>query len=424
MAILDLLPKSVQDAHGWEKGKGWKIQESESEINAFVGNEDKAWATTIYPGDIVAANSKYSGVAYRNVDGKLVPEYAPEYARFMDENNIPQFAKDNLAAALVQYQNGGKPFLPTAGESYERLDDGGLTPDDRAVQRGIFAALKSKDVTELRKYSLLPGFAEISDVFSKEKADLDSGNSYQALFEERMQAALDGMLLDPHGWYQKYKNGNLFTPFTPVYDDYGRWDMWQKGLTEKGVAAQAQIQYDAAQITQATKEANEVAQGAVEPITVPVVPTYGADGDGEIYYDPNLNIKKNALGGRYDKPVASTLAEDHEPEYVIPIKKLDRAIPLIRMMLSEMGSKARDALAGLGITPDTDINQLVASKGLGMPGGGSPFSIVNNYNNNVTANPVINVYGAGQDPQAVGQAAYNAQERFLVRTLKAVVQSE
>jgi len=421
-AIMDMLPENVQNTLGWEKGKGWKIPEPESEKDAFVGDTDKDWATTVHQGDIVAADKKYAGVAYRNVDGNLIPEYAPEYARFMDENNIPKVVNDSLAAALQQYQSGGNPFLPSKGEPYQYLDDGGLTPEVRAVQKELFAALKNGTIGN---YSMIPGVAGLADVYSTEKAALDNGESYQALFEERVQAALDGMTLDPSGWYSKYKNGDLFTPFTPDYDYYGRWDMWQKGLTEEGVAKEAQIQYDPNQVTQATKEANDIAQGAVNPIYIPLIPTYGEDGDVEIRYDQHQDKTHNALGGRYDKPTETTLVEQGEPEYVIPIKKLGRAIPLIRMMLSEIGEKGRQMLSDFGITPDTDVNALVASKGLGMPGGGSPvINIVNNYTSTVNAPATFNINGSGNDPQAIGQAAYSAQERFLVRTLKAVVQSE
>ncbi len=422
MAIMDLLPQAVQDALGWEKGMGWKIPEPEPDKNAFVGDGDNPLGTTVNPGEIIAADKQYPGVAYRNVGDKFVPEYAPEYERFMDKNNIPQFAKDNLAAALAQYESGGDPYLPGKGESYERLDDGGLTPEVRAIQREILAALKSGDVGPL---ALLPGMVELQKIFTTEKEALDNGKSYQALFEERIQAALDGMMRDKSGWYENYQNGHLW-PFTPPYDN-GRWDMWQKGLTEKGVSTEAQVQYDATQVTQATKEAVDVAQGATKPITIPAnivvddpfQQSASPAGGGAFY------LTRNALGGRYDKPVASTLAEDNEPEYVIPIKKLNRAIPLIRMMLSEIGEKGRQMLSDFGITPDTDIEALVASKGLGRPGGGSPIiNVVNNYNytNTVNAPSTFNINGSGNDPQAIGQAAYNAQERNLVRTLKAVIE--
>lgn len=132
--------------------------------------------------------------------------------------------------------------------------------------------------------------------------------------------------------------------------------------------------------------------------------------------------KGNSQGGRYDKPIATPVAEDYDTEYIIPIKKPSRAIPLIRQMLFEMGSAASKALEGFGITPDTDIDALVASKGLGFPGKpGNVLNIVNNYNNTVTATTNITVQGAGQDAQAVGQATYNAHERSMVRYLKGVI---
>lgn len=196
---------------------------------------------------------------------------------------------------------------------------------------------------------------------------------------------------------------------------------------KNGLPIPFDAKYDPKQVSQATSGALDAAQREADnnPISVNVVAQYESPTtEGGDDSTAQSGTVKNDLGGRYDKPVKSTLAEDNDPEYVIPIKKLDRAIPLIQMMLAEMGDKARSALAGFGIGPDTNINDLVASKGLGRPGGGSPIiNIINNYNSTVNAPATFNINGSG-DPQDIGQAAYNAQERFLVRTLKAVIQSE
>lgn len=162
-------------------------------------------------------------------------------------------------------------------------------------------------------------------------------------------------------------------------------------------------------------------QADSNPIKVPIVPI--SIPWGWIFKLPGNVPQTNAAGGRYDQPTETTLVEDGDPEYVIPIGKPSRAIPLIRQMLAEMGSAATDLLASLGVSPDASIDDLVASKGLGRPGGaGYTVNVVNNYYNTVTANPNITVNGNG-DPSAIGQAAYNAAERNIIRTLKGVLPS-
>jgi hypothetical protein len=425
--LMNSLPQSIQDFLGWDTGAnggvgGWKTDQKN--VPVVSKGED------VTVEDQGTVPSKYPGVVYKNYGGILTPELAPEYQGKDWDTEVPQDVKDAFTYLGERFQVGNEPLLeqpeskPSTGGEIKSVDQT-LFDDFKSFLEGTNGEdTWNKDLPQWEHYP------KLKEAYDTESGRLENGEISKKDYDQAIDAIIKGAVSDYRNateffsddhqylqWYEAFKNGTVIPKSKDENPDGAK--------PEYGIDGDVEVRYDPSQVTQATKEATRIAQGAVNPIYVPLIPTYGEDGDVEIRYDQNQGKTPNALGGRYDKPTETTLVEQGEPEYVIPIKKLNRAIPLIRMMLSEMGSKAKDALAGLGITPDTDINQFVASKGLGMPGGGNPIiNIVNNNTYTVTANPVINVNGAGQDPQAVGQAAYNAQERFLVRTLKAVVQSE
>ncbi len=68
----------------------------------------------------------------------------------------------------------------------------------------------------------------------------------------------------------------------------------------------------------------------------------------------NLNtMLKAATGGRFTRPQQVEIAEDGDPEYVIPVKKEGIAVPLLRQLIGELSASARESLQGssLGVRP-------------------------------------------------------------------------
>ena len=129
---------------------------------------------------------------------------------------------------------------------------------------------------------------------------------------------------------------------------------------------------------------------------------------------------KAATGGRFSSPTMTEIAEDGDPEYVIPVKKESIVVPLLRQLFGELSDSARetlregfsrkdraDALSGL---PD-----LLAS----APAAAAPV-IQQTSNSSVQAPVSINVTAAGSDPEAVGKSIYDVAERYLLRTLQAL----
>ena len=53
---------------------------------------------------------------------------------------------------------------------------------------------------------------------------------------------------------------------------------------------------------------------------------------------------KAATGGRFSSPTMTEIAEDGDPEYVIPVKKESMAVPLLRQLFGELSDSARETL--------------------------------------------------------------------------------
>ena len=126
---------------------------------------------------------------------------------------------------------------------------------------------------------------------------------------------------------------------------------------------------------------------------------------------------KKALGGRVGKELNNVTIGEDGPEYVIPISKPNRATQLIKQMFGEMGTSAVQRVIGdmnLGIGANT-IGSDYASIASAM---GTPSSVTNN--NSVQAPVNIYVQASGVGAEDVGERAYDAAQRHMLRTLKGV----
>ncbi len=122
---------------------------------------------------------------------------------------------------------------------------------------------------------------------------------------------------------------------------------------------------------------------------------------------------KAATGGRFTRPQQVEIAEDGDPEYVIPVKKEGIAVPLLRQLIGELSASARESLQG---------SSLGGLSGLLSSASGANAPTVNQTNNNSVQAPVsINVTASGSDPEAVGRSVYDVAEQYLLRTLKGAI---
>ena len=115
-------------------------------------------------------------------------------------------------------------------------------------------------------------------------------------------------------------------------------------------------------------------------------------------------------GGRFSRPTSVQVAEDGDAEYIIPVKKENRALPRRRQLLGELSPAARQSL-----TEGTATAAMAAS----IPSVSSVATGMMTQNNqNVSAPVTINVNASGTDANRIGQSIYDTAERYLLRTLR------
>ena len=118
-----------------------------------------------------------------------------------------------------------------------------------------------------------------------------------------------------------------------------------------------------------------------------------------------------STGGRFTKPTSVEVAEDGDAEYIIPVKKESRALPLLRQLLGEISPEARMSLLNSAGTATSGVKASTSSIGP------APAPATQN-NSNVSAPVTINVNASGSDATRIGQSVYNTAERYLLRTMK------
>ena len=120
-----------------------------------------------------------------------------------------------------------------------------------------------------------------------------------------------------------------------------------------------------------------------------------------------------STGGRFSGPTLTEVAEDGDPEYVIPVKKESIAVSLLRQLFGELSDSAREALRGDALS---GLPDLLSSS----PAAAAPV-VHQNLSSSVQAPVSINVTAAGTDPEAVGRSIYDVAERYLLRTLEGAI---
>ena len=119
--------------------------------------------------------------------------------------------------------------------------------------------------------------------------------------------------------------------------------------------------------------------------------------------------QRMSAGGRFSGPTDVQVAEDGDAEYIIPVKKEDRAVPLLRQLLGELSPAARESLTG-------GAGSLPAAGGVSA--GTASIGNVTQDNRTVSAPVNINVNASSANAAEVGQRLYDTAERYLLRTLK------
>ena len=227
---------------------------------------------------------------------------------------------------------------------------------------------------------------------------------------------------------------SLGLDLSQAFTDYERFT----ALVKQPIALKA----SAAGITSAARTAlNSVRSLFAAPVTLYVKAEQEGGGT-----DPGGGPPvKMSAGGRFSRPTEVQVAEDGDAEYIIPVKKEERAVPLLRRLLSELSPAARKEIgnyeSAIAVTQIKDLdscsmgvmnraearmtpqefrmkNEAAGSILSGSPAAGQVLSIVTRDARSVSAPVSIQVHASGADAKEIGQSLYSVTERYLLRTLE------
>ena len=155
----------------------------------------------------------------------------------------------------------------------------------------------------------------------------------------------------------------------------------------------------------------------------PVDIRFRAETGGEESKSAGTTLKMST-GGRFSQPTDVQVAEDGDAEYIIPVKKEEKALPLLRQLLSELSPAARESItnSGSGIQDmklmPAESRERAGTILSGSLAAGEVGTTIYQTHQNVSAPVSIQVHASGTDPEQVGQSLYSMTERYLQRTLE------
>ena len=172
-------------------------------------------------------------------------------------------------------------------------------------------------------------------------------------------------------------------------------------------------------ITSAARSAmSSVRSIFAEPVDI----RFRAETGGEESKSTGTTLKMST-GGRFSSPTDVQVAEDGDA-YIIPVKKEEKALPLLRQLLSELSPAARESItnSGSGIQDmklmPAESRERAGTILSGSLAAGEVGTTIYQTHQNVSAPVSIQVHASGTDPEQVGQSLYSMTERYLQRTLE------
>ena len=132
-------------------------------------------------------------------------------------------------------------------------------------------------------------------------------------------------------------------------------------------------------------------------------------------------------GGRFARPTDVQVAEDGDAEYIIPVKKENRALPLLKQLLGELSPAARKNLnlSEMGMKDselsfNSGLERARTVLAVSPAAGNTVSGNISQTNQNVSAPVNIQVHSSGINAEQIGRKLYDTTERYLLRTLKGV----
>ena len=210
-----------------------------------------------------------------------------------------------------------------------------------------------------------------------------------------------------------------------------------------GARKQLRLSADGSGIVSAASRALSQVQSLFDGTELKLkVRTETDDSPGDAMAGGLLSGLRLSSGGRFTSRTRAEIAEDGGTEYVIPVNREERAVPLLRSLLGELSASARASLQDALQQGDWEQGDGSARSAnaelLGRPRrslaladlpdlmSGSAAAAVPSIsqqttnNNNIQAPVNIRVEASAADPEAVGRSIYNTAEHYLLRTLGGV----
>lgn len=134
---------------------------------------------------------------------------------------------------------------------------------------------------------------------------------------------------------------------------------------------------------------------------------------------PNINMPNlpgNSEGSRIDRETVTRVGEGNKREYIIPVTKPNRAIPLLMQAASDLGLSVQSyarATAALGGSPTAKVTPSYAA------GATTNNNSVSNSNVTVNAPATINV--SGSEPRQTANLVAQNQQQLLLRNIKSAL---
>ena len=168
-------------------------------------------------------------------------------------------------------------------------------------------------------------------------------------------------------------------------------------FSQAAQAAQAAFAPAVSGIAEQARQIQSAVQSAMA--SVRALPSAGGGG--------NSTVLRNAEGGVYDRPALTTLAEGGAREYVIPVEKPQRAAPLLRAAMNDLGMTGPGAQQTVPPLP---------AYAAAPPAAQSAPVTTNNTTNRIEAPVTLKVYGS--DASATAAAVSRTLERRLAHNLR------
>ena len=176
----------------------------------------------------------------------------------------------------------------------------------------------------------------------------------------------------------------------------------------KEAQKQIRLSADGSAIVSAARSAISQVRSLVESADITL--KVKVETEGEVTAGGDTAVQLSS-GGRFTSPTKAEIAEDGGTEYVIPVNKEERALPLLRQLTAELSPSAQETLRDMLSAPHAETLSGTLNVSAAVP------QVIQQNTRSVQAPVSISVQASGAEAEDIGRSIYNTAERYLLRTL-------